>query len=68
MRHRYLTILACLLWGSICTEEAQPAPTSTDPVKLGMILDMGSLYADVTGPGSELAARMAVAADRGNRG
>jgi len=30
-------------------------------VKLGMILDMGSLYADVTGPGSELAARMAVA-------
>jgi branched-chain amino acid transport system substrate-binding protein len=26
-----------------------------------MILDMGSLYADVTGPGSELTARMAVA-------
>jgi branched-chain amino acid transport system substrate-binding protein len=31
------------------------------PVKLGLILDMGSLYADVTGPGSEYAARMAVA-------
>ena len=38
--------------------QAQPAP---NPVKLGMILDMGSLYADVTGPGSEYAARMAVA-------
>ncbi len=30
------------------------------PVKLGLILDMSSVYADITGAGSELAARMAV--------
>jgi branched-chain amino acid transport system substrate-binding protein len=53
--------LACLLLAGTSTVEAQPAPPSIEPVKLGMILDMGSLYADVTGPGSELAARMAVA-------
>jgi branched-chain amino acid transport system substrate-binding protein len=32
----------------------------TSPVKLGLILDMSSIYADVTGPGSAEAARMAV--------
>src|SRR5277367_624850 len=31
-----------------------------EPVKLGLLLDMSGVYADVTGPGSELAARMAV--------
>ena len=30
------------------------------PLKLGGILDMSSLYADITGPGSETAAKMAV--------
>jgi branched-chain amino acid transport system substrate-binding protein len=51
-------ILAALLSGltALQAQAADPAP-----IKLGMILDMGSLYADVTGPGSELAARMAVA-------
>src|ERR1700709_960827 len=29
------------------------------PLKLGGILDMSSLYADITGPGSEMAAKMA---------
>ncbi|QUS42581.1 ABC transporter substrate-binding protein [Tardiphaga alba] len=29
------------------------------PLKLGAILDMSGLYADITGPGSELAAKMA---------
>jgi branched-chain amino acid transport system substrate-binding protein len=38
---------------------AQPAGSS-DPIRLGLILDMSSVYADVTGPGSETAARMAV--------
>jgi branched-chain amino acid transport system substrate-binding protein len=51
-------LATCLLVGGNAAVHAQPA---TDPIKLGMILDMGSLYADVTGPGSELAARMAVA-------
>jgi branched-chain amino acid transport system substrate-binding protein len=61
MRYLGLPIAACLLMAGIAAASAQPAPTPAEPVKLGMILDMGSLYADVTGPGSELAARMAVA-------
>jgi branched-chain amino acid transport system substrate-binding protein len=32
----------------------------TKPLKLGAILDMSGLYADITGPGSETAAKMAV--------
>jgi len=35
------------------------AQISDDVVRIGLILDMSSLYADITGPGSELAARMA---------
>src|ERR1700761_3000639 len=58
------TLLAATLFGAgIATATAQTTPgqSAPEPIKLGMILDMGSLYADVTGPGSELAARMAVA-------
>jgi branched-chain amino acid transport system substrate-binding protein len=33
---------------------------AADPIKLGLILDMSGIYADNTGPGSVLAARMAV--------
>ncbi|MBN8907283.1 MAG: ABC transporter substrate-binding protein, partial [Rhodospirillales bacterium] len=36
------------------------AQASNNPIRLGMILDMGSLYADVTGPGTETAGRMAI--------
>src|SRR3978361_1297121 len=32
---------------------------SNPPLKLGGILDMSGLYADITGPGSETAAKMA---------
>src|SRR5258705_1782154 len=35
------------------------AAQSEPPLKLGGILDMSGLYADITGPGSETAARMA---------
>jgi branched-chain amino acid transport system substrate-binding protein len=52
---------AGLVFCGLTSAGAQPVPGSSEPVKLGMILDMSSLYADVTGPGSELAARMAVA-------
>jgi branched-chain amino acid transport system substrate-binding protein len=39
----------------------QPAVSGGNgPIKLGAILDMGGVYADVTGPGSETAARMAI--------
>jgi len=56
-----LAFVASMLLLGLSVARAQPATTPTEPVKLGMILDMGSLYADVTGPGSEWAARMAVA-------
>jgi branched-chain amino acid transport system substrate-binding protein len=49
---------ACLALAVPLAAKAQPA---AGPVKLGIILDMSSLYADVTGPGSELTARMAIA-------
>ena len=43
------------------TAHAQPAAVSDDVVRLGLILDMSGIYADVTGKGSATAAEMAVA-------
>src|SRR6188508_1577984 len=48
-------IAAAILAMSATTALAQSKP----PLKLGGILDMSSLYADITGPGSETAAKMA---------
>jgi len=47
---------ACALAMTATTALAQGKP----PLKLGGILDMSGLYADITGPGSEAAAKMAV--------
>src|SRR5262245_65116564 len=47
---------ACVLAVSATSALAQTKP----PLKLGGILDMSGLYADITGPGSETAAKMAV--------
>ena len=45
------------LWALTANDaQAQEKP----PLKIGGILDMSSLYADITGPGSETAAKMAV--------
>jgi branched-chain amino acid transport system substrate-binding protein len=53
---RVLTgILATVLAVAATAAMAQSKP----PLKLGGILDMSGLYADITGPGSEMAARMA---------
>src|SRR5512146_24655 len=49
-------IVAAILAMSATAALAQGKP----PLKLGGILDMSSLYADITGPGSETAAKMAV--------
>ncbi|MBS0640536.1 MAG: ABC transporter substrate-binding protein, partial [Proteobacteria bacterium] len=44
------------------TSHSTSAQTPTaEPVRIGAILDMASLYADVTGPGTEFAIRTAVA-------
>src|ERR1700755_2495656 len=46
---------ACVLAMAATSALAQSKP----PLKLGGILDMSGLYADITGPGSETAAKMA---------
>jgi len=48
------------LLGMICAVFATAAfAQSKPPLKLGGILDMSGLYADITGPGAEMAAKMA---------
>jgi branched-chain amino acid transport system substrate-binding protein len=50
------------LWLAIAVTAAAPTAAlaqSKPPLKLGGILDMSGLYADITGPGSEMAAKMA---------
>jgi branched-chain amino acid transport system substrate-binding protein len=56
MKHFLSGAFACALAMSATAALAQTKP----PLKLGGILDMSSLYADITGPGSETAAKMAV--------
>ncbi|MGP1675742.1 MAG: ABC transporter substrate-binding protein [Burkholderiales bacterium] len=46
--------------GALAQAPAGPAKISDDVVKIGLLLDMSSLYADVTGAGSVEAARMAI--------
>jgi branched-chain amino acid transport system substrate-binding protein len=54
-RYRWLSVMAALVLG-LGAAEAQQAT----PLRLGVLTDMSSLYADATGPGSVLAANMAV--------
>src|ERR1041384_8844830 len=49
-------LLATVMGLAAAAAMAQSKP----PLKLGGILDMSGLYADITGPGSEMAAKMAV--------
>jgi branched-chain amino acid transport system substrate-binding protein len=55
MRRIYFGILAAVLAVAATPALAQGKP----PLKLGGILDMSGLYADITGPGAETAAKMA---------
>ncbi|MDO9565094.1 MAG: ABC transporter substrate-binding protein [Bradyrhizobium sp.] len=56
MRRMFSGVLASVLALSASAALAQSKP----PLKLGGILDMSGLYADITGAGSETAAKMAV--------
>ena len=56
MRRVFSGVLASVLALSASAALAQTKP----PLKLGGILDMSGLYADITGAGSETAAKMAV--------
>ena len=55
MKRAITGIVAAILAMSATAALAQGKP----PLKLGGILDMSGLYADITGPGSETAAKMA---------
>ena len=55
------TFLAALLSVTALCAHAAPVAISDDVVKIGLILDMSSLYADVTGPGTVAAAQLAIA-------
>ncbi|MBC7586534.1 ABC transporter substrate-binding protein [Tardiphaga sp. vice352] len=55
-----MTRLISALLASTFMFSASAAMAQTKPLKLGAILDMSGLYADITGPGSETAAKMAV--------
>ena len=56
MKRIFTGVLVPVLVLAATAAMAQTKP----PLKLGGILDMSGLYADITGPGSEAAARMAV--------
>lgn len=55
MNRVFSSLVASVLVLSATAALAQTKP----PLKLGGILDMSGLYADITGPGSEMAAKMA---------
>ncbi len=57
MARRYLLALAAVVILAGGTAHAQ---TSDNVIRIGVLTDMSSLYADLSGPGSVLAARMAV--------
>jgi branched-chain amino acid transport system substrate-binding protein len=55
MKSLFRGVLASVLALAATSAMAQDKP----PLKLGGLLDMSGLYADITGPGSEMAAKMA---------
>ena len=64
MKKTLLTAAVALALGTVpatVLAQAKPSPKISDGVvRIGLILDMSSLYADITGEGSATAARMAV--------
>ena len=60
MKRVVIGVFACALALAATPSFAQDKAQDKPPLKLGGILDMSSLYADITGVGSETAAKMAV--------
>jgi branched-chain amino acid transport system substrate-binding protein len=60
MKRVVIGAFACALSLAATSSFAQDKAQDKPPLKLGGILDMSSLYADITGVGSETAAKMAV--------
>src|SRR5438105_2209473 len=60
IRQRFATVsVAAALWAGSALA-AEPAKISDDVVKIGLLLDMSSLYADITGEGEVTAVKMAI--------
>jgi branched-chain amino acid transport system substrate-binding protein len=57
---KWIAALAATTCLTFAYAEAQAPKISDDVVKIGLILDMSSLYSDITGQGSVEAARMAI--------
>ena len=57
---KWIAALAATTCLTFAYAEAQAPKISDDVVKFGLILDMSSLYSDITGQGSVEAARMAI--------
>src|ERR1041385_4151912 len=64
-RHGLVSAVAAAAVIACAPEALAQSRISNDTVKLGVLTDMSSLYADNSGPGSVAAAQMAVA-DFGN--
>jgi branched-chain amino acid transport system substrate-binding protein len=63
MKRALLLAVLIVISGAVQAQSKAKAPAgkfSDGVVKIGLILDMASLYADITGEGSAIAARMAV--------
>jgi branched-chain amino acid transport system substrate-binding protein len=58
IRQAGIALAAAILWTGAAS--AQGGKVSDGVVRIGFLLDMSGLYADVTGPGSAAAAQMAV--------
>lgn len=61
MKKTLTSTLAALLCSTSLIADAAAVKISDEIVKIGLILDMSSLYADVTGPGTVTAAQLAIA-------
>src|SRR5688572_13915205 len=59
MNHKLLSTLAAAALAALGTSAAQ-AQVSDGVIKIGVLNDMSGLYADIAGPGSVIAARLAV--------
>jgi branched-chain amino acid transport system substrate-binding protein len=59
VRKTLLAVLLAAAWSG-CAYAQAPITISDGTVRIGLILDMSGVYADVTGPGSAAAAAMAV--------
>jgi branched-chain amino acid transport system substrate-binding protein len=60
MKRKFSAWLVSAALAALATTGAAQAQISGNVVKIGVLTDMSSLYADLAGPGSVLAARMAV--------